>query len=68
MKDQMEAIVQEKILLALEAPLPKLTPRDARVPSISGKAMAVIGMRRAGKTSFRLRPLSESARLFQLRG
>lgn len=52
MKDQLEAIVQEKILLALEAPLPKLTPRDARVPSISGKAMAVIGMRRAGKTSF----------------
>jgi predicted AAA+ superfamily ATPase len=48
----LEAIVQEKILLALESPLPALTPRDVRVPSIAGKAMVVIGMRRSGKTSF----------------
>ena len=33
MKDQLEAILQEKILLTLEVPLPKLTPRGARVPS-----------------------------------
>lgn len=32
--------------------MPVLTLRDARVPDIAGKAMAVIGMRRAGKTSF----------------
>lgn len=46
------AVVQEKILASLETPLPNLTRRDARVPEIGGKAMAVIGMRRAGKTSF----------------
>lgn len=45
-------IIRDKILLALEAPLPVLTRRDATVPEIGGKAMAVIGMRRAGKTSF----------------
>lgn len=50
--DQIIPIVQEKILGALEAPLPVLTRRDAWVPTIAGKAMAVIGMRRAGKTSF----------------
>lgn len=45
-------MVQEKILAGLEAPLPALTRRDARVPTLAGKAVAVIGMRRAGKTSF----------------
>lgn len=39
-------------MAALEAPLPVLTRRDARVPEVSGKAKVVIGMRRAGKTSF----------------
>ncbi len=32
--------------------MPVFTRRDARVPAISGKAVAVIGMRRAGKTTF----------------
>lgn len=31
---------------------PVLTRRDIRIPEISGKATTVIGMRRAGKTSF----------------
>lgn len=52
MKSQFTAVVQEKILAGLEAPLPALTRRDARVPTLAGKAVAVIGMRRAGKTSF----------------
>lgn len=52
MEDQLTAIIQEKILASLETQLPALTPRDARVPKMGGKAMAVIGMRRAGKTSF----------------
>jgi len=33
-------------------PLEPLTPRDLRVPGIAGKAKAVIGVRRGGKTSF----------------
>jgi predicted AAA+ superfamily ATPase len=52
MEDQLSQIIQEKILLALEAPLPVFTRRDARCPALFGKAMAVIGMRRAGKTTF----------------
>ncbi|CAN5264367.1 ATP-binding protein [soil metagenome] len=52
MEGQIQPILREKILAALEAPLPVLTRRDARVPPIAGKAMAVIGMRRSGKTSF----------------
>ena len=52
MEDQISAIVRAKILATLETPLPVLTRRDARIPAIGGKAMAVIGMRRAGKTSF----------------
>ena len=52
MHDQFASLVREKILSALDAPLPSLTRREARVPAIPGKAMAVIGMRGAGKTSF----------------
>ena len=52
MEGQLQQVIREKILKSLSAPLPNLTPRDIRVPTIAGKAMAVIGMRRAGKTSF----------------
>jgi hypothetical protein len=52
MKDQLEQIIRDKILAAIEAPLPSLTRREAALPVIKGKAMAVIGMRRSGKTSF----------------
>lgn len=31
---------------------PPFTPRDARIPPVPNKAFAVIGMRRAGKTTF----------------
>lgn len=49
---QYTSVIQEKILNALERPMPVFTRRDARVPMIAGKAVAVIGMRRAGKTTF----------------
>jgi predicted AAA+ superfamily ATPase len=52
MDDLISQIIQDKILAAVEAPLPLLTRRDAALPPLKGKAMAVIGMRRAGKTSF----------------
>lgn len=32
--------------------LPALTPRDVALPALEGKAGAVIGMRRSGRTSF----------------
>ncbi len=48
----MESILREKLIAAVETPLPALTRRDASLPGLPGKALAVIGMRRAGKTSF----------------
>lgn len=45
--------LQEKLNDALEPlPLAALTRRDATLPNVPGKAHAVIGMRRAGKTCF----------------
>lgn len=52
MNDQLEEVIREKILAAVEAEPSALTRRDALLPSITGKALAVIGMRRAGKTSY----------------
>jgi len=52
MEVQLSQIIQDKILASTDAPLPVLTRRDAILPAIKGKAMAVIGMRRAGKTSY----------------
>ncbi len=48
----MREILRQKITEAVSAPLPTLTRREARIPSVSGKALAVIGVRRSGKTSF----------------
>lgn len=46
-------VLAEKLSAAL-APVqaPRLTRRDARLPAVPGKVHAVIGMRRAGKTTF----------------
>lgn len=48
----MRAVIRQKLADSLAMTLPKLTRRDARVPAIPGKAHAVIGMRRSGKTCF----------------
>ncbi len=52
MQVQFEQIIREKLAVAVETPPPVLTRRDATLPPIGGKALAVIGMRRAGKTSY----------------
>lgn len=55
-------ILAEKLSAALTAQSPlALTRRDARLPAVAGKAHAVIGMRRAGKTTF-LRQLLDERR------
>ena len=55
-------VLAEKLSAAL-APAPPhgLTRRDARLPAVPGKVHAVIGMRRAGKTTF-LRQLLDERR------
>jgi hypothetical protein len=45
-------LLRLKLAESLAAPAPVLTRRDVRLPAIPGKAFAVIGVRRGGKTSF----------------
>lgn len=46
-------VLAEKLSAALAPRIaPSLTRRDARLPAVPGKVHAVIGMRRAGKTTF----------------
>ncbi len=49
---QLRDLIRQKIIDALAAPPPDLTRRDVRLPGVPGKAVAVIGMRRTGKTTF----------------
>lgn len=45
-------LLRLKLAESMAATSPPLTRRDVRVPAIPGKALAVIGVRRGGKTSF----------------
>ena len=45
-------LLRLKLAESLAAASPALTRRDVRLPGIPGKAFAVIGVRRGGKTSF----------------
>lgn len=48
----MRELIRQKIVDLLATVPPPLTRRDVRLPRVAGKAIAVIGMRRAGKTTF----------------
>ncbi len=48
----MRDIIRQKIIDSLASDPPVSTRRDVRVPGVPGKAKAVIGPRRAGKTTF----------------
>ena len=51
MGSQVSSTIRQKIIDAQATTLPVLTRRDVWLPAVKGKATAVIGMRRAGKTS-----------------
>ena len=51
MEIHFRSTIRQKIIDAQAAALPVLTRRDVWLPAVKGKATAVIGMRRAGKTS-----------------
>ena len=48
----LQPLLIQRLTEATTAAFPHLTRRDVRVPQVPGKAIAVIGIRRAGKTSF----------------
>jgi hypothetical protein len=52
MEREIKQIIRQKITDALAASVPVHTRRDVHLPAIKGKALAVIGMRRSGKTTF----------------
>ncbi|MBP7864812.1 MAG: ATP-binding protein [Acidobacteria bacterium] len=58
----MRNIVRQKIIDFQEAPFPGITRRDVHLPVVPGKAIAVIGMRRTGKTCFLWQVIADRAR------
>ena len=52
MEREYKQIIRQKIADSLAAPVPAHTRREVRLPGVKGKALAVIGMRRSGKTTF----------------
>ena len=52
MEREFNQLIRQKITDALAANVPAHTRRDVHLPGIKGKVMAVIGMRRSGKTTF----------------
>jgi len=59
MESQFRAVIHQKIVDSQAAQLPALTRRDVWLPGVKGKATAVIGMRRSGKTSLLLQILAD---------
>ena len=51
MESQFRTVIRQKVIDSQTVALPPLTRRDVWLPAVKGKATAVIGMRRAGKTS-----------------
>lgn len=52
MNEKYRAIIRQKIIDMQAQPLPELTRRELWQPSLPNKALAIIGIRRAGKTSY----------------
>ena len=55
----LQQLLRQKLLDGVQQPLPRLTRRDTWIPRIPGKTLAVIGMRRSGKTSLLWQELGE---------
>ena len=52
MGGQYRELIRQKIVDSLAADVPPFTRRDVHLPAVARKAVAVIGMRRTGKTTF----------------
>jgi predicted AAA+ superfamily ATPase len=56
---KLQTVLGQLLTDAVRAGFPDLTRRDARLPGIPGKGLAVIGVRRGGKTSYLYQCLAE---------
>jgi predicted AAA+ superfamily ATPase len=61
MEGRFREVVAAKVVEAQQAAIRPHTRRDVRVPQVAGRAVAVIGMRRAGKTTFLWQLIAERA-------
>jgi len=52
MEGETNEVLRRKVVDGIERLVPPHTRRDVYVPGVPGKALAVIGMRRSGKTTF----------------
>lgn len=52
MQADLKNVLLEKLVSGQEVAPPPLTRREVRLPGVPGKVLAVVGMRRSGKTSF----------------
>ena len=52
MNGKLRTIIRQKIIDTEASPIPDFTRRDVYIPNVPNKAIAVIGMRRVGKTTF----------------
>ena len=59
MEREYKQLIRQKITDSLTASVPAHTRRDVHLPGVKGKALAVIGMRRSGKTTFLWQCLAE---------
>ncbi|MDR1728416.1 MAG: ATP-binding protein [Acidobacteriota bacterium] len=60
MEDRIRQAISEKVADAVSGDFPETIRREARLPAIPGKAHAVTGMRRAGKTCFLMQCLADA--------
>ena len=58
----MKELIRDKLSEATTRSVPVFTRRDVRVPEVPGKAYAVVGARRAGKTTYLWQVLEERLR------
>ena len=60
MEDQLSDVVREKLADALEMEFPSAMRREQVLPGVPGKAHAITGMRRAGKTFYLFQCLQDA--------
>ncbi len=62
MNSEYRLLLRDKVVEGLSMAVPAFTRRDVHVPAVRGKALAVIGMRRSGKTTFLWQCLADRLR------